>query len=52
MADRILNHLCDYTLKLSYRDLPPEVIRRTKQIVMDTVGVRARGSRKSASEDR
>jgi 2-methylcitrate dehydratase len=38
MADRILNHLCDYALKLSYRDLPPEVIRRTKQIVMDTVG--------------
>jgi 2-methylcitrate dehydratase len=38
MADRILNHLCDYALKLSYRDLPQEVIRRTKQIVMDTVG--------------
>jgi 2-methylcitrate dehydratase len=38
MADRILNHLCDYALKLSYSDLPQEVIRRTKQIVMDTVG--------------
>jgi len=38
MADRILNHLCDYALKLSYRDLPQEVIRRTKHIVMDTVG--------------
>ena len=38
MADRILNHLCDYALKLSYRDLPEEVIRRTKHIVMDTVG--------------
>ena len=38
MADRILNQLCDYALKLSYRDLPQEVIRRTKHIVMDTVG--------------
>jgi hypothetical protein len=38
MADRILNHLCDYALQLSYRDLPEEVIRRTKHIVMDTVG--------------
>jgi 2-methylcitrate dehydratase len=38
MADRVLNHLCDYALKLSYRDLPQEVIRRTKHIVMDTVG--------------
>jgi hypothetical protein len=36
MADRILTHLCDYALKLSYRDLPPEVIRWTKHIVMDT----------------
>ena len=38
MADRILNHLCDYTLELSYRDLPEEVVRRTKHIVLDTVG--------------
>ena len=38
MPDRILNHLCDYALKLSYRDLPEEVIGRTKHIVMDTVG--------------
>jgi 2-methylcitrate dehydratase len=38
MADRILNHLCDYALKLSYRDLPEEVIQRTKEIVLDTVG--------------
>src|SRR5262245_4203602 len=38
MTDRILNHLCDYALKLSYRDLPQEVIRRTKYIVLDTVG--------------
>ena len=38
MAERILNHLCDYALKLSYRDRPQEVIRRTKHIVMDTVG--------------
>jgi 2-methylcitrate dehydratase len=38
MADRILNHLYDYALKLSYRDLPKEVVRRTKHIVLDTVG--------------
>jgi 2-methylcitrate dehydratase len=38
MADQILNHFCDYALKLSYRDLPEEVTRRTKYIVMDTVG--------------
>ena len=38
MPDRILNHLCDYALKLSYRDLPQEVIQRTKRIIMDTVG--------------
>ena len=38
MPDRILNHLCDYALKLSYRDLPQEVIRRTKHIILDTVG--------------
>jgi len=38
MPDRILNHLCDYALKLSYRDLPQEVIHRTKHIVLDTVG--------------
>jgi 2-methylcitrate dehydratase len=38
MADRILNHLCDYALKLSYRDLPEEVVRRAKHIVLDTVG--------------
>lgn len=38
MADRFLNHLCDYALKLSYRDLPQDVIRRTKHIVTDTLG--------------
>ena len=38
MPDRILNHLCDHALRLSYRDLPEEVIRRTKQIILDTVG--------------
>jgi 2-methylcitrate dehydratase len=38
MVDPILNHLCDYALKLSYRDLPEEVIRRTKHIVLDTMG--------------
>jgi len=38
MSDRILNHLCDYALKLLYRDLPQEVIQRTKHIVLDTVG--------------
>ena len=29
MADQILNHLYDYALKLSYRDLPKEVVRQT-----------------------
>src|SRR5262247_760276 len=38
MPDRILNHLCEYALSLSYRDLPQEVIRRTKYIVVDTFG--------------
>jgi 2-methylcitrate dehydratase len=38
MVDRILNHLCDYALNLSYRDLPEEVIRQAKHIVLDTVG--------------
>ena len=38
MADRILNHLCDYALQLSYRDLSQQVTQRTKYIVMDTVG--------------
>jgi 2-methylcitrate dehydratase len=38
MADRILNHLCDYALKLSYHDLSPEVIGRARHIVLDTVG--------------
>ena len=38
MPDRILNHLCNYALKLSYRDLPQEVTHRTKHIVLDTVG--------------
>jgi 2-methylcitrate dehydratase len=38
MADRILNHLCDYALNLSYHDLPQEVIQRTKDIVLDSVG--------------
>jgi 2-methylcitrate dehydratase len=38
MPDRILNHLCDYAVRLAYRDLPPEVTRRTKQIVLDAVG--------------
>jgi 2-methylcitrate dehydratase len=38
MADRILDHLSDYALKLSYDDLPEVVIRRTKHIVLDTIG--------------
>jgi 2-methylcitrate dehydratase len=38
MVDRILNHLCDYALNRSYRDLPEEVIRQAKHIVLDTVG--------------
>lgn len=38
MPERIINHLCDYALTLSYRDLPAEVVQRTKQIILDTVG--------------
>jgi 2-methylcitrate dehydratase len=38
MPERIINHLCDYALKLSYHDLPAEVVQRTKQIILDTVG--------------
>jgi len=38
MADQILNHLCDYAQQLSYRDLPKDVISRTKCIILDTVG--------------
>src|SRR5262245_55272846 len=50
MADRILNHLCDYALKLSYRDLPQEVIGRTKHIVMDTVGCALGGAQSPPSQ--
>src|SRR5947199_2678012 len=35
MADRMLNHLCDYALKLPYRERQEEVIRRTKHIALD-----------------
>src|SRR5262245_19701492 len=38
MADRILNHLCDFALSLAYGDLADEVIGRTKLIVTDTIG--------------
>src|SRR6266498_2238209 len=44
MPDRVINHLCAYALKLSYRDLPEEVIRRTKHIVIDTVGCAVGGA--------
>jgi hypothetical protein len=43
MADRILNHLCDYALQLSYRDLPEEVIRRTKHMSWIPWGARSAG---------
>src|SRR3989304_4520502 len=52
MADRILKHLCDYALKLSYRDLPQEVIRRTKHIVLDTVGCALGGGGSTAAKER
>jgi 2-methylcitrate dehydratase PrpD len=50
MTDRILNHVCDYALKLSYRDLPEEVIRRTKHIIMDTVGCALGGAESPAAK--
>lgn len=37
-SDAILD-LVDYSLALSYENLPPEVIRITKQQVLDTIGV-------------
>ena len=52
MPDRILNHLCDYALKLSYRDLPQEVIQPDQAHCHGYRGVRARGGRKSSSQDR
>ncbi|MFQ5682976.1 MAG: MmgE/PrpD family protein [Candidatus Binatia bacterium] len=36
--DRILQHLSDYALGLSYDDLPHEVVERAKHIILDTVG--------------
>ena len=36
--DRILQHLSDYALGLSYEDLPREVVDRAKHIGVDTVG--------------
>src|SRR5262245_22609573 len=38
MPDRFLSHISEYALKFSYRDIPDEVIDRTKKIVLDTVG--------------
>jgi 2-methylcitrate dehydratase len=38
MPDRLLTHLCDYAMGLTYRDLPEKVIGRTRQIVLDTIG--------------
>ena len=52
MADRILNHLYDYALKLSYRDLPKEVVAPDQAHCLGYRGVRARRSRKSSSQDR
>jgi 2-methylcitrate dehydratase len=50
MTDRILAHLCDYALKLSYRDLPQEVIRRTKHLIVDTVGCALGGAESSPAK--
>jgi len=47
MPDRILNQLCEYAIQFSYRDIPDEVVDRTKKIVLDTVGC-ALGAAESA----
>jgi 2-methylcitrate dehydratase len=38
MPDRILSRLCGYAMELTYRDLPDTVVRRTQQIILDTIG--------------
>ncbi len=36
--DQLTERLVEYALTLSYEDLPPEVVERTKCLILDTVG--------------
>src|SRR2546426_3349420 len=36
--DQLTERLVEYALALSYEDLPPEVVQRTKCLILDTVG--------------
>ena len=36
--DQLTKRLVEYALALSYEDLPPEVVERTKCLILDTVG--------------
>ncbi len=36
--DQLTERLVEYALALSYEDLPPEVVERTKRLILDTVG--------------
>src|SRR5205809_1666263 len=36
--DQLTERLVEYALALSYEDLPPEVVERTKCLILDTVG--------------
>jgi 2-methylcitrate dehydratase len=36
--DKIVDSLCDYTRSLAFRDLPTEVVRQAKRLLVDTLG--------------
>src|SRR5262249_60192175 len=36
--DQLTERLVEYAQSLSYEDLPPEVVERTKRLILDTVG--------------
>jgi len=36
--DQLTEQLVEYAQALSYEDLPPEVVDRTKRLILDTVG--------------
>ncbi|MFC1798714.1 MmgE/PrpD family protein [Thermodesulfobacteriota bacterium] len=40
----VANELADYALNLNYNDIPPEVTKRTKTVILDTIGTALVGS--------
>ena len=36
--DQLTERLVEYAQTLSYEDLPPEVVERTKRLMLDTIG--------------